>query len=298
LKKGLIYNAEGDILRAYADCVHCYLKQAVSCMNLAGIDEDMQHEVLYKLMDEIKNYNREKTPAENSTLALLKTYELIGNYDPYKAVKRKSNDLALELYPQLRQMMDAAEDKLDCALKIAVAGNVIDLGINRDFDISEALRHSMEIGFSINHLEKFREKITAAKRVMIIGDNSGEIVFDKILAGHLKELGKDVVYVVKEKPILNDETLDDAIYTGMDKIARVIANGSGYLGTCLHTVSKQFFDEFCRSDVVLAKGQANYESLEKEKISEGKVFFLLRAKCGLVAENIGVKLLDMVFLSR
>lgn len=267
-------------------------------MNLTEIDEDMQHEVLFKLMDEIKNYSREKTPAENSTLVLLTTYELIDNYDPYKAIKRKSNDLALNLYPKLQKMMDESEDKLDCALRIAVAGNVIDLGINRDFDISEALRHSMEIGFSINHLKKFKDKINTAKKIMIIGDNSGEIVFDKILTEHLKALGKDVVYVVKEKPILNDATMEDAIYTGMDKVSRVITNGSGYLGTCIQTVSKQFLKEFHESDVVLAKGQANYESLENEDISKGKVFFLLRAKCDIVAESVGVKLLDMVFLSR
>jgi uncharacterized protein with ATP-grasp and redox domains len=285
-------------LKVNADCVHCYLKQTVSCMNRAGVDEDTQHEILFKLMDEIKNFSREKTPAENSTIVLLKTYELINNYDPYKAVKRQSNDLALKLYPKLQQMMDSSEDKLDCALRIAVAGNVIDLGINRDFDISEALRYSMEIGFSINHFIKFKDKINASKRIMIIGDNSGEIVFDKILAEYLKALGKDVVYVVKEKPILNDATMEDAIYTGMDKAARVITNGSGYLGVCMQTVSKQFLKEFHESDVVLAKGQANYESLENEDISAGKVFFLLRAKCDGVAEAIGVKLFDMVFLSR
>lgn len=285
-------------MKVNADCVYCYLKQAVSCMNYAGIDEDKQHEVLYKLMDEIKNYSRENTPAENSTLALLKTYELIGNYDPYRAAKRQSNDLALKLYPRLQQIMDASEDKLDCALRIAAAGNVIDLGINRDFDISEALRHSMEIGFAINHIEEFRKKTAAAEKIMIIGDNSGEIVFDRILAEYLKVLGKDVVYVVKENPILNDATMEDAVYTGMDKISRVITNGSGYLGTYLQTVSKQFLEDFHGSGVVLAKGQANYESLEDEDISRGKVFFLLRAKCERVAEDIGVKLLDMVFLSR
>jgi uncharacterized protein with ATP-grasp and redox domains len=139
---------------------------------------------------------------------------------------------------------------------------------------------------------------STAKKIMIIGDNSGEIVFDKILTEHLKALGKDVVYVVKEKPILNDATMEDAIYTGMDKVSRVITNGSGYLGTCIQTVSKQFLKEFHESDVVLAKGQANYESLENEDISKGKVFFLLRAKCDIVAESVGVKLLDMVFLSR
>lgn len=92
--------------------------------------------------------------------------------------------------------------------------------------------------------------------------------------------------------------MEDAIYTGMDKAARVITNGSGYLGVCMQTVSKQFLKEFHESDVVLAKGQANYESLENEDISAGKVFFLFRAKCDGVAEAIGVKLFDMVFLSR
>ena len=103
-------------MKATIDCVHCYLKQAVSCMKMAGIDEDTQHEIIYKLMDYIKDYDRADTPAGNSTLAVLKTYELINNDDPYKEVKKQSNDLALQLYPRLKDIIDENGDRLYKAL--------------------------------------------------------------------------------------------------------------------------------------------------------------------------------------
>jgi uncharacterized protein with ATP-grasp and redox domains len=281
------------------DCVHCYFKQAVSCMKIAGIeDENRQHEVLYELMDYVKTFNTEASPAENSTKIFLKTYELIGNEDPYKEIKKQSNDLALKLYPGLKQKLEESDDRLYDALRIAAAGNIIDLGINRSFDIHGALVHSMNTGFSKDHYKDFVNKLENTQEVLILGDNSGEIVFDKILVEELLRLGKQVTYVVKEAPILNDATMEDALYVGMDKVAKVITNGSNYLGVCLDRVPEGFINTLRNASLVIAKGHANFESLEQEEMVKEKVFFLLKVKCEHVGCIAGAELGDVMFFTR
>jgi len=284
-------------LRATIDCVHCYLKQAVSCMKMIGMDEDAQHEIIYKLMDYVKTFDRTATPAENSTLVVLKAYELMKVDDPYKEAKKQSNDLALQLYPCLKYMVDENGDRLYKALKISVAGNIIDLGIRRSFNIEEELKYSTEIGFAKDHYQDFVKKLAQVEEILFLGDNSGEIVFDKILVEELAGLGKKVTYVVKEGPILNDATMEDAIYVGMDKVAKVITTGSRFMGVCFNHVSQEFADILYNAPLVIAKGQANFESLEQEEMARGKVYFLLKIKCDEVAKAADVRLGDLVFFA-
>ena len=284
-------------MKATIDCVHCYLKQAVSCMKMAGIDEDTQHEIIYKLMDYIKDYDRADTPAGNSTLAVLKTYEQINNDDPYKEVKKQSNDLALQLYPRLKDIIDENGDRLYKALKISVAGNVIDLGIRRSFNIEEELKYSMETGFAKDHYQAFAKKLEQVDEVLFLGDNSGEIVFDKILVEELVRLGKRVTYVVKEGPVLNDSTMEDALYVGMDKVARVMTTGSRFLGVSFKHISRKFADVLNNAPLVIAKGQANFESLEQEKMARDRIFFLLKIKCDEVSKTAGVQMGDLAFFT-
>lgn len=284
-------------MKVSVDCVHCYLKQAVSCMTMAGLDEDAQHEILFRIMDLVKGFNRNATPAENSTYAVLKTYALMGIDDPYKEVKRQSNDLALELYPRLRQMLEEYEDRLYTALKIAVAGNVIDLGIRRSFDVEGELRYSLDTGFSKDHYDVFKEKLQKVDEVLFLGDNAGEIVFDRVLVEVLIELGKRVTYVVKEGPVLNDSTMEDAIYVGMDRVAKVITTGSRFLGVSFKHMSPEFASALNRAPLIISKGQANFESLEQYEPARGRVFFLLKIKCEEVAKAAGARLGDLVFFT-
>ncbi len=285
-------------MRHSVNCVYCYLKQATNCMTMAGIDNDRQHEVLFELMDHIKKLDRTKTPAENSTILLLELYRAIGNNDPYKEIKASSNKLALELYPRLKDYLAGSPDRLYSALKIAVAGNVIDLGINKSFDIEASLKHSLNVGFAKDDYNLFREKLENTKEVLVIGDNAGEIVFDKLLVEELVAAGKNVTYIVKGGPILNDATLEDAAMAGMDKITRVITTGSNYLGAPLDKVSAEAREKIQNTGVVISKGQANFETLEHEEIAAGRVFFLLKIKCESVGKAAGAKLGNIVFFTR
>ncbi|KJS03315.1 MAG: hypothetical protein VR68_01520 [Peptococcaceae bacterium BRH_c4a] len=285
-------------MQPFVDCVHCYLKQAVTCMNIAGIDEERQHRILFDLMDDIKIMDRSRTPAENSTEMLLTVYKLINNPDPYKEVKIKSNDLALELYPDLKDYLDRSGDRLREALKISVSGNVIDLGINRSFDINASLKHSLNTGFARDDYDLFKKTLDTAEEVVIIGDNSGEIVFDRLLAEELSRMGKRITYIVKGGPILNDATLEDAAQAGINKTAGIITTGSNYLGLPLKKVSGEIIKLLKESRLIISKGQANFESLEHEDLARGRIFFLLKIKCESVGKVAGATFGDNVFFTR
>lgn len=141
-------------------------------MDNAGLDEDTQYKVIYELMDYVKSFNINDTPAGNSSKALLKAYEMIGAEDPFEKAKKDSNDLALSLYPRLKEIVKNFEDSLYQALKVSVAGNIIDLGIDRSYDIDAALEHSLETGFSKDDYESFVRKLENVKEVLLLGDNA------------------------------------------------------------------------------------------------------------------------------
>lgn len=287
-------------MKAKADCIHCYLKQVVSTLKRADIDEEEQFEMVFKIMDMIKKLDMSKTPAYNSTVVQQKVCEIIGNSDPYASVKRESNDAAMSLYPKLKARLDLSGDRLYDAIKMSVAGNVIDLGIQRSFDIEGALSQALDVGFYVDDYGLFKERLEDADEVMIIGDNSGEIVFDKILIEELTALGKSVIYSVKSKPALNDATMEDADYVGMKdlKKLRVIETGSGFLGVSLDDISDEFRSALENSKLIISKGQANFECLEDVDWIAKKTFFLLKIKCDEVTSFAGAPLGSMVFLKK
>jgi len=266
-------------------------------MNNAGVDENTQYRVIYELMDYVKGFDRNDTPAENSSMAILKAYEMTGVKDPFEKAKKESNDLALSLYPRLKEIVKNSEDSLYHALKVAVAGNIIDLGINRSYDIDAALQHSLETGFSKDDYERFKKKLQDTKEVLFLGDNAGEIVFDKILVEELVRRGKKVIFAVKEGPVLNDATMQDAVYVGMDKVAELITTGSNFLGISLKRVPETFLNRLKTAELILSKGQANYESLESEEAVKGRIYFLLKVKCGEIGRAAGAELGDVVFMA-
>ncbi len=285
-------------MQAQIDCFYCYFKQIVNCMDIAGIEEDRQYRILFDLVDDIKKMDRTRTPAENTTEMLLKLYRKIDNSDPFKESKEKSNALALKLYPALKNYLQKSTNKLYDALKISVAGNIIDLGIQKNYDLNASLQYSLKEGFSRNDYPRFMEKLTASDSVLIIGDNAGEIVFDRLLVEELIHLGKRVTYLVKNSPILNDATIDDARQAGMDKLATVITTGSNYLGTPLTKISGEVRKLMEKSSLVISKGQANFETLEHEEPAKDRFFFLLKIKCSCVGQVANAKLGDIVFFTR
>jgi uncharacterized protein with ATP-grasp and redox domains len=242
----------------------------------------------------------ETSPAELSFDAIKFVYELVGLSDPYTELKRLSNEEALKHLPNLREWIRASADPIRMAAQLAVAGNVIDLGIHRDYDIEESIRRILEEGFAIDHLDRFyadlreREERGESPEVFYICDNAGEIAFDRLFLETLIEHFPKTRFVaaVNAGPILNDATMEDAEFVGLPEIVPVLDNGYDLLGTVLDKVSPEFRAAFNRADWVISKGQANYETLDG--VSD-KVVFLLEAKCEPIAEHVGVVLFQGVF---
>jgi uncharacterized protein with ATP-grasp and redox domains len=243
----------------------------------------------------IPGLDPEETPAVNSTLVLRKINALLDIDDPFEVAKKESNELALSLLPQLRERIRQSDDSFYTACQISVAGNIIDLGIFSDYDLEGTLQESLAKHFAIDDSAEFKKRLRSAHEVLILGDNSGEIAFDKLLAEELGKLGVQVTFVVKGQSILNDATIEDAVHVGMGEVAEVMTNGNGFLGTVVQERSQELIEAMERADLIISKGQANYESLESTPEAGEKTYFLLRAKCEIVAKNLGVDLGSMVF---
>ncbi|MGE4283460.1 MAG: DUF89 domain-containing protein [Clostridia bacterium] len=283
-------------MKVKIECIPCYLKQVLSAVKASNFNQDKAKDAFYHAMKIIPELNSGASPAENSTLVLLEAYKGLKVEDPFKQAKKESNELAIKLYDKLAQLVKKSNDPLLTSFKISVAGNIIDMGITPDFDINIALNEITSKEFDHCDYDEFKHWLQAAQNIMILGDNSGEIVFDKLLVHALKGYNKNVVYVVKNGPILNDATMEDAIETGMNQIAEVITNGANFLGTVIHRCSKEFIKRFKEADLVISKGQANFESLEGSEFAGDKTFFVLRAKCDLVADCAGAKLGEILFI--
>lgn len=280
-------------MKSTPDCIHCHLKQAIICMKHSGISEVDQPQILYLLMDLIKTFDMKDTPCYNATFSILRTYELCGNADPFADEKNESNKTALRLLENTLCTLD--KNNLYELLKLSSAGNIIDMGITADYDIEKTLDVTLKNNFSVDHYSDFLLKLEKADTVLYIGDNCGEILFDLPVVRFLYESGKRIRYAVKSAPILNDALYEDAIFAGINKYAEIIETGSGFLGVSFENSSSLFLNALKTADLVIAKGHANFESLDDYEDGFGRVFFILKIKCIQVAKIIkGSRLGDSV----
>ena len=248
---------------------------------MAGADEERQRLILDRTMALLQDASLESKPPEIGDGVHRIVRQLTGDDDPYAAVKAESTREALRLYPRLKALVAEDGDRLERAIRIAIAGNVIDFATGADFDIEEGLERILNQPFAINDIAAFRKALSEARSVLYLGDNAGETVFDRVL---IEALDVPVIYAVKGGPIINDATVDDALAAGLDEVAEVVSTGSDAPGTILSRCSAEFRALYERAELVIAKGQANYETLSEEG---GRLFFLLKVKCPVIARDIG-----------
>ena len=220
-------------------------------------------------------------------------YRITGNSDPFRQAKVEANRAALALYPRLKEAVANSEDPLLTACKLAIAGNSIDLAPDFDYGgINNILETALASPLAINDYQEFRSSINNSRHILYLGDNAGEIVFDRVLIEELRQVKElEIDFVVRERPIINDATLEDAIAVGMDKVARIVSSGCDAPATILSQCSSEMLRLYHSADIIIAKGQGNYESLDEEA---GNIFFLLRAKCQIVANLLGVSVGDAI----
>jgi uncharacterized protein with ATP-grasp and redox domains len=279
-------------MKSMSLCYPCFLKQAYSTLAYSRVDEQKRIWVLRELASMLPDLDPKQSPAYNSSLVLFRVHDLSGGGDPYAEERKNSNQMALDMLPGLRQKLDEAGDRLDAAVRLSVVGNIIDLGIQHKASIAETMDSALGEGFAVFEMKEFRKALEASKRILYILDNAGEIVFDMLLIEQLRKTGQAVLAAVRGSPILNDAVMDDAIQVGLDKVCRVIDTGNEFLGVIREKCSSLFLKALDSADLVIAKGQANYESLEGTRPN---IFFILKAKCQATADHMGVKEDDLVF---
>ncbi len=209
--------------------------------------------------------------------------QMTGVGDPYRAAKDRLNTLALELLPAFSARIKSADDPLLMAVRLAIAGNIMDMGMTSkltEADVHQTMQQALTAPF-FGELEKFRQAIDNAQSILYLTDNAGEIIFDRILIEQLP--AKTVTVAVRGAPVINDATRVDAQTAGIDLLAEVIDNGSDAPGTILSDCSPQFRRRFAEADLIIAKGQGNFETLSSETAN---LFFLFKVKCAVIAEHI------------
>ena len=269
-------------MKTYLDCYPCFLRQALEAARLAGADQGQQKAVLERVLDLLKQVEPASTPPEIGDRVHRIVRQEVGDGDPYQAVKQASTRQALSLYPRMKALVAESGNPLDVAVRLSIAGNIIDLGPNLEYDLWATVERVLAQPFAIDDGMAFREALARADRALYLADNAGETVFDRVL---IESLGVPVTYVVKGGPTLNDATREDALAAGLDQVAEVVSNGTDAPGTILARCSEEFRRLYDEAKLVIAKGQGNYETLSEEG---PKVFFLLQAKCPVMARDAGV----------
>jgi len=222
--------------------------------------------------------------------------EVSGINDPFRKERREQNQVALGLLPRMRNIVEQSHDPWSEAVKLAIAGNAIDLGIrsnmNRE-DIERSIIEMLDYNMNTEDTDELRKAVEKADSILYLGDNAGEIVFDMLL---IEQMPKEkICFVVRGAPALNDVIMEDAEYVGLTRLVEVIDNGSGITGTSIPDCSRSFQQRFNQADLIIAKGQGNYETLSDV---EKNTFFLLKVKCPVIAMDIGIEIEKMVVINR
>ena len=275
-------------MRVYLDCYPCFLRQALEAARIAGAGELQQHTIIRLVLDELRRIELPGTPPEmGARIHRIVRHEL-GNKDPYRKAKEASTRQALAMYPRLKAMLAEASDAMDMAIRLSIAGNIIDLGPSQEYDLWDVVQSVLIKPFAIDDRAAFRDALSKTDQVLYLADNAGESVFDRLL---IETIDVPVVYAVKEGPVLNDATREDALAAGIHEVATIVSTGSDAPGTILPGCSEDFRQLYHEAGLIIAKGQANYETLSEEGPN---VFLLLQTKCAVIARDVDVPINSIV----
>lgn len=277
-------------MKIYLDCLPCALRQVLEATRMATDHPELQEAIIKEAIDVLSNY-KNYTCVPEMVSAMHKTVKtMTGVLDPYQAIKERDLNTAKLVYPMLKRFLENKHNELYWALKIASTGNMIDSAIDSNLSIESCIEEELAKEFSFCDNRILEEQLKTATSLLIIGDNAGETIFDRVLIERL--IGYEMTYAVRSEPIINDATLQDAYDSGLNDHATIITTGCGAPGAILGECSAQFRSIFRSADVVISKGQGNFEALSD---CPRPIFFLLKAKCSMIADKFSVDLNDYVF---
>jgi uncharacterized protein with ATP-grasp and redox domains len=272
------------------DCYFCQIRGVEKLIAKSNPGSEKAEQFIY-CAHELIGAGREKENARLSAEIHRLAKEHFDNSDLYSKEKRHANELLLSQYDYWKSRVLKSSDPFRTAAKLAVIGNIIDYGAGTvSFDISAQIEELYKLDLKVDMTKSLHSEINKAGRVLYLGDNCGEIVFDKLFIETFNHA--NVTYAVRGAPIINDVTLEDAIQVGLDQICPVISNGADAPSTLMEFCSEEFIEVFDKADLVISKGQGNYEGLMNNH--HPNLFFMLIAKCRPMAESLGVDINDMV----
>lgn len=276
------------------NCVDCIVNQSLKVASAIGADEKLKQELYLHVENLSKDFSFLKSPPVIASSVYKDMAQIAKKEDLYDEVKKISTQKAQSFLPFLKQKLELSTDKFSTAIKIAVAGNVIDLAAEVEFDLADELDKVFDTPFSFDDTKKLQAKLQKAKNVVILGDNVGEHIFDYLFIEVLKEIYSDInyTYMVRGTPIINDVTMKEAKECGFDKLCNLVDSGvdtPGFEYGRATDEAKKLFDE---ADVIISKGMGNYECLTPVHVDT--VFFLLKVKCSVVATSLGKEVGDII----
>lgn len=279
-------------MKIFLDCIPCFVRQGLDSAKLATDDEQIHEQVVRKTLRLAADLDMSQSPPAIGQKIHRLIRKLIGNSDPYHQIKKQFNNLALKLYPELEKRVKGSDDPFTTAVRLAIAGNIIDFGVKTSLaesDVAKTIEESLTANMDETQIQEFKHAASDAKKILYLADNAGEIVLDRLLIEQLPL--EKITVVVKGEPVINDATMEDAKAAGLTNIVDVIDNGSDAPGTILETCSQAFRDRFEDADLVIAKGQGNYETLSDV---HKNIFFILKAKCPVIARDLGCEIGEMI----
>lgn len=281
-------------MRVALQCFPCFLRQALIAAQQVSNDPLVQKQFIDLALGPIEEASMEETPAHVATRVYRKIAEKLDGKDPFRELKHKYTRVALEMMRELQPILDRSDDPLDTAIRTSVAGNVIDFGIFSHVDNNVLMRHVLQDEFGAFSKDSLESDLESCRSILFLADNAGELVFDRPLISYLLRFAS-VDVVVKSVPVINDATIEDADESELPTGIRVLENGSDCVGTILSTCSDELQRAFGEADVIISKGQANFETLDD--VSDANIYFLFKAKCEVTAGVAGVAEGSLVALS-
>lgn len=269
-----------------SDCVECIVGQITKATNLLQCDEKLSKEIKSEVLRRSQNFSFEHTPPWVARDVYEYLAHKINKTDPLEEIKQQSIQTALSFIPFIKNKLESSSDKLYTAIKASVAGNVIDFGAKEQFNLKDEIENVFDTHFAINDYFILKEKLSTIDKLMILADNSGENVFDKVLLETIKELYPNIklYYATRGKPIINDITIKEAYQIGIDETATIISSGVDTPGLEIERASLEFIDLYKSMPLIIAKGMGNFECLENAQ--DDRIFFLFKVKCNVVANSI------------
>jgi len=286
-------------LKISYECGACFLRQAKEAMDLSTDDEMLKLELTAEIFEFLSN-NFTKDTNSNKTGSILHNMikQKTGCRDPYFREKIEGNEIALKYLPDVKKILKQ-DDSLENYVKIAIIGNILDFGaFTLEDDIESVIKSSLKKELTVKDIVEFENSLKNHDKVLYLVDNTGEIVFDKLLLSKIKEYNLDITIAVKSEPILNDACMKEALDAGLDEFGEIVEIGAGTVGYVDSEISEEFREIFENHKFIISKGMGNYEGLTEIDLVDKDIFFLLCAKCNTISNDIGVNLHDMLLFKK